>query len=315
MSKLISVVIVLVVVVGFYWWNPEPQKNGVVIGFDPPITDLGERTWKSEVNFPWKFVNNTDHLVTISGIGKDCGCTRMNAKKYMGSEIRPGEYIELDLNFAVGVVPGRSVKRLKITTDDGQEHEGKMTVTVVPTYTLTKRVMDFGQIPLNDDAEYSDSVIFEGESLFLVGEPQTNSAWLIAEYVEEERHDGDLRQTAVVVKIDKDRLSPGINVGTLRITTSDDNVSKQVLLVKAVGSQELRAIPSRMVLPVGSQNTVQFFDTEGETVDIVTVDSDDAVLAKVVEDGLLLTKQTEIASAVKISITDSQGRRGSVMVH
>ena len=281
------------------------------IGFSPVFVDLGEQIWGQEVPFELKFVNNSEAPLTVGTLSSSCGCILFDAEALAGARVSPGESLPVSGVLHAGRKPGKLTRQVFIEDDDGIRFEAKVALDVVPTYTVSTSLVDFGPVSLQLATGPTETVLFSGDDLDFVDGPQVSCDWLSAEY--ETQSPGD---TLMRVDLLPERLAAGVNTATIRVQTSDKAMPVQIIAVRAVGTQPLRAIPSVVALKTGERKEVAFVDINGEAAPILSAECDDACISLSLDDGVLtIANEGGSPGSARVRAAGGNGLWGTVLVH
>ena len=261
--------------------------------------------------FELEFVNHSEAPLTVGGLSSSCGCIVLDSEALAGTLVSPGESLPVAGVLRAGREPGKLTRQVFIECVEGAKFSAKVALEVIPTYTVSTALVDFGEVSLGLADGPSETVLFAGDDLTLPDQPQVSCEWLSAEY--EAQSPGD---TFLLVKLLPERLSAGANTATIRVHTSDEAMPEQVIAVRAVGTQPLRAVPSVVVLRAGERREVAFVDINGEAAPILSADCDDASVSLSLDNGVLtIANDGGTSGSARVRATGGNGLWGTVLVH
>jgi hypothetical protein len=188
-----------------------------------------------------------------------------------------------------------------------------VSVNVLGTWSLTPDTADFGDVVVDaDDDVPAQRVLFQSDVNELLGVHCADAPWLRYQVVQ--RPVG----REIEIHVDKSILPLGWVSTSLVITSSSEVKPTGVVYVKAKGIHQLTAVPGSLALASGESQRVEFRDTAGQLVKVVSATSRLAgLLLEVLPDGTVeVTNGTKGARAetARVEVVDDRGRRGTVLV-
>ena len=239
-------------------------------GFEPARIDLGRQPWYTSVPFTAKFVNRRDEAAIIAAVKSACGCTGIDAKRYVGRTVEPGESLELAGELSTRHALGQRTAEVELMLTSGAIYVLTLEYEGYATYACQPQSLEFEGVDLDSEDEVIQSAIFTSQTARVV-ELVPDAPWLEAGY-----HDRGGGQTELAVRIAKENLPHGKNYATLNVVTSDPFKPEFSIRVMAEGVAQVRAIPGHLILRNRQDGIVRFVDRNGESVEIESVEPEPA---------------------------------------
>jgi len=104
--------------------KPVVEKAGPKIEFESLVYDFGKVGPGQKLDGQFKFTNNGDALLKITGVEKCCGAVTKLEKK----ELSPGESGVLDVQYTSGRIAGGMMKRLYVNSNDKATPKATLTI-------------------------------------------------------------------------------------------------------------------------------------------------------------------------------------------
>lgn len=249
--------------------DPQPVQAlaPAEVGFDTATIDLGRVPWYSRMPFEAKFSNGSGSPVKIMAVKPSCGCTGIDVFKYSGLVLNPGESCTLTGAVELGKDAGSFDRPVDVLLDSGAIHTLRIVYEAFATYRVNSDRLQFGDVDLDSDQEYVQSVLFTSQTAKIVADKMTADApWLDLAA----RNTGP-GETEITVRIRKRNLPPGQRVVQVNVMTNDPYRMYFPLFVEFNGISELTAVPPQLFLSVGEQGCIRVVRTNGETSRILDV--------------------------------------------
>lgn len=278
--------------------------------------DLGSVPWGADLPLVLEFANKGERPVTISRIESNCGCALLREpSSYRERVVDSGDVLPIELNMHTGKRPGEKLAQIEVATVAGNKYVAVIRAHVVGTWHLSADAVHFGKVFLDSSEEVALSVEFSSESEHLVGSPEWNVPWLMCST---EPKSTDERQVQIVLAINKEKLSPGMNSGMVTISTTCQTVPRRRIIVTVRGVPALVPYPPHLVLLAGTSGVIRFVDESGNPTRLDSVEcASDLLRCRVSDIGSIEVEVSEfgdVGHPTTVYVYDAFGRRGQARV-
>jgi len=243
-------------------WGEPPAEAAFV----PPVIELGEHDWCTQVSFTAEFVNSERQPVTIADVKANCECTVIDSERYTGAVVEPGGTLSIPGTADVGRILRHSRQFVQLRLVDGREFKCEVHWSVRSTYSTAPESVEF--YVLDDFDTPAQRVEFRSERFKLVSAPTTDSPWLKAE------RDGN----SVVIRVDAAKVPTGRTIARVLLQTDEPDVPLLRVPVMTSKLAKVNALPGSVVIVGAGDRVVQITDAAGELMEDVDAMSDDARL-------------------------------------
>lgn len=286
-----------------------------LVGFAETFVDIGQVPWGTDVPVSLAFANGSDEPVTIESVEASCGCALvLDADGCRGRALLAGDQIQVDVSLGAGTKPGLNEAFVKVGLADGRSRGALVRWDVVPSWTLSADLVQFGKVYLDEPEVPAVTVAFSSHSCTLVA-VQPDVSWLECEA--QSLGPGG-RDAWLTLRLKKERLSPGVNRGMLMVTTTDRTVPTARVLVTALGSTALVPYPYHLVLVPGSSGAIRFSEETGRACTLVSAEATHPAIRVQLRDSGLVQCSFEAGpmprGPVPLVVRDESGRRGCALI-
>jgi hypothetical protein len=293
---------------------PAQPAPSFPVGFVDPEIDLGSVPWGADLPLILEFANEGERPVTISTIESNCACALLQEpSSYHGAVVNSREVLPIELEMHTGKRPGEKLAQVEVATVAGTKYVAVIRAYVVGTWHLSADAVHFGKVFLDNPEEVALSVEFSSESERVLGSPECNVPWLICS-----SESSDERQTRIILVINKEKLSPGMNSGMVTIATTCRTVPTRRIVVTARGVPALVPYPPHLVLLAGTSGVIRFVDESGAPARLDSIDCPSNLLrCRVSEMGSIEVEVPELTNddnPTTVYVYDTLGRRGQARV-
>jgi hypothetical protein len=311
-----SVLFAVVVATGAWFAvvsRSQDAPAGGATGFVSSQVDLGDQFWHRTIPVPLVFRNASHTALPLEAIAVSCGCTLIDSAEYVGQSVNPSESVTLDVSLETGAEPGDKVRTVTLIAG-GRKYAADIRVNVVGTFALDRKVISFGEVEPTLTDERVEVAHFDcpSQEVELVGEPQLDGRWLEAAYFK--NGDGSFQ---IAVRLLPERLAVGLNVGAVRIDTTDASIPMISFRVLATLAPDLRGVPSHVILREGEEKIVRFYCKDGSPAPIVSYEQPESQLNITVEEGGALRIANPVGTRIlthPVTVRLADGAFGRVLV-
>jgi hypothetical protein len=285
------------------------------IGFAKEDIDLGEQTWGSQVSATLAFQNKSDAPVTIDHVVSTCGCMLVHgAAALEGKVVERGSSLPIEVTLDTGDRPRVRSGHLQLQTQDGKQYLASVHALVVGEWTLSADIVDFGDVTLGSAHGPTQTVTFSSETDDLAAPPACRAPWV--ECITKRRSEEAVNVVNVVLRVDPDKLPPGLSTTALKLTTTNATVPDAWVTVRARGVTPLTPYPPHVLLKPGSSTKVRFVDGKGNLASIASIDAS-GLDARVVGLGIVeirVEDSRQIETPLRLEVRDQSGQIGTVLL-
>jgi hypothetical protein len=272
------------------------------LGFEQSEYVLEPQSWGAHVETEVKFLNAIDREMVVYDLRFGCDCASADREPIRSVAARAT--VVVPVRIEVGPKPGRKDVSILLKSSEG-DFETRVSMEVLPTFTFDPDPVVFSGVDLGSDAPHTLEVAFTSALGAHLTGVETECPWLKAE----------VRDSKIVLSLDKGRMRFGRQSAALWVRTDDPRMPERVLPVEASAVMGLRPAVAHILLRGDQPKDVRFTSDTDFAIQTCSC-ADPAVTVTKLDDQSIRIRKTSSATfrSIAVVVTDNHGRRAQVLV-